>query len=268
MTLTAANPKATIPLPGQYGRIVTDTAGLAEISDLVGGTGAVRWKELFHGMHLPTWPGRGWKCVEYVELLPGSSCGTHLHDGAEEIYYLFGAATMTIDGATVEVSAGDLVTAPIGTVHGISVPGSAPRPVPFLVAEVFPRGGLPRPYAHIPVPANLRYVGAGCYRGYEGDDLRIAQVDLSRDFTGPWHAFTLIEFPPGDDDRIAYHVPAGISEILFVSAGQASITVGPVAVKGGFGRAIAPALGDDITIANASADTSLQVISVELRNQR
>ena len=268
MTLAAPSPTATIPLPGQYGRIITDTGGLAEISDLVGGTGTVRWKELFHGMHLPTWPGRGWKCVEYVELLPGSSCGTHRHDGAEEIYYMLGAATMTIDGATVEVTAGDLVTAPIGTVHGISVPATAPRSAPFLVAEVFPHGGPPAPYARIPVPASLRHVGPRCYRGYAGDDLRTARVDLSGYFTGPWRAFTLIELPPGDDDHITYHVPDDTSEVLFVAAGEASITVGPVAVKGGFGRAVAPALGDDVTITNARDDTPLQVISVELRSQR
>jgi mannose-6-phosphate isomerase-like protein (cupin superfamily) len=259
MTLQAAL-TARIPPPQAYGTIITSTSHLATARDLCGGTGTAHWMELFHGMHLPA---PGWKCVEFVALDPGGSCGLHLHAAAEEIYFILrGVAVMTVNGEDVKVTAGDLVTAPIGTVHGIAVSAGAPAPMSFLVAEVWPGQGPHQGYRHIALPGLME--DAAGFRGYTGDDLPVAQAHLGAHLTGPWRQVSLIELPPGDEGRLQYHVPPAVSEVLLVAAGQAAITVGDDPVKGSFGLAIGAALGEQLTVANASDDEPLQVLSVEL----
>jgi mannose-6-phosphate isomerase-like protein (cupin superfamily) len=60
-----------------------------------------------------------WGFVNHYLIPSGSSIGYHQHKVMEEVYYIFsGSGRLTIDGATLEVKAGDAVTCPIGSSHG------------------------------------------------------------------------------------------------------------------------------------------------------
>lgn len=257
MTVTAIRNGTWIPPVTEYGVIFNDASGLGEVDHLVGGTGSCRWKTIINGMHLPG----AWNVVEYVVIPPGASCGEHQHTATEEIYYILaGSAEMHINGAPVQVRAGDLITCPIGTTHGIANHGDAD--MHFFVVEVFPGNG-PSPEAErIPVHDRLRY--AVGYRGYYGDDLRVGQVDLARHFTGPWRAFSEIEIPP--EEAIGpYRASGGTAEVLFVAAGEADVTVGSQVRKGGPGLCVGAPLGSALTVRNRSDCQPLRLISTEVR---
>ncbi len=257
MTVTAIRNGTPIPPITEYGVIVNDASGLGEVDHLVGGSGTCRWKTIINGMHLPG----AWNVVEYVVIPPGASCGQHQHRQTEEIYYILtGTAQMHIDGSPVQVHAGDLITCPIGTTHGIANHGE--QDMRFFVVEVFPgQGGSPGA-ERIAVHQRLRYVAG--YRHYDGDDLRVAQVNLTRRFTGPWRAFSEIEIPP--DEAIGpYHPPRGVAEVLFVVEGEAEVTAGPTVRKGGHGLCVGAALGSTLTVRNPSDCQPLRLISTEVR---
>ena len=255
--VTAITNGTRIPPITEYGVIFNDASGLGEIDHLVGGTGTCRWKTVINGMHLP---GQ-WNVIEYVVIPPGASCGQHQHNETEEIYYILtGSAQMHIDGCPVEVRAGDLITCPIGTVHGIANHGD--EEMRFFVAEVFPGRGAPSSAQLISVRGQLRYVAG--YRHCEGDDLRVAQVNLARHFTGPWRSFTEIEIPPGEVIG-PYHPPRGMAEVLFVVDGEANVTADSQVRKGGPGLCVGAALGTTLTVRNGSDCTPLRLISTEVR---
>lgn len=257
MTATAIRNGTPIPPITEYGVIFNDASGLGEVDHLVGGTGTCRWKTVINGMHLPG----AWNVVEYVVIPPGASCGQHRHTRTEEIYYILaGTARMCIDGRPVGVRAGDLITCPIGTVHGIANHGD--EDMRFFVVEVFPGQGAPLPPERIPVHEQLRY--AAGYRRYDGDDLRVAQVNLTRHFTGPWRAFSEIEIPP-EETIGPYQPPRGMAEVLFVVAGEADVTAGTQVRKGGPGLCVGAALGSDLTVRNSSDSQPLRLISTEVR---
>ena len=108
----------------------------------------------------------------------------------------------------------------------------------------------------------LRY--AAGYRRYDGDDLRVAHVNLTRHFTGPWRAFSEIEIPP--EEMIGpYQLPPGVAEVLFVVAGEADVTAGTQVRKGGPGLCVGAALGSDLTVRNRSESQPLRLISTEVR---
>jgi mannose-6-phosphate isomerase-like protein (cupin superfamily) len=241
-----------------YGVITNDTAGLGEIQNLVGGTGTARWKQLINGMHL----AGAWGPVEFVELPPGASCGEHLHAEREEIYYILdGSAVMQVNGQPVEVTAGDLITCPIGTVHGIGVPDDAEQAMRFFVVEIFPHQGPPQAAVRIPVREQLQPRAE--YRGCAGQDLRVAGVDLTRYFTGPWHSFTEIEIP--EDAAIGpYSRDERTVEVLFVIEGEAEITADSQAHKGGPGLCVGSSLGSTLTVRNISGSHPLRLISTEV----
>ncbi|HUY46782.1 MAG TPA: cupin domain-containing protein [Streptosporangiaceae bacterium] len=257
MTATTIANGTRIPPVSEYGVIFNDASGLGEIDHLVGGTGSCRWKTIINGMHLPG----AWNVVEYVVVPPGASCGEHRHADTEEIYYILsGGAEMCIDGSKVSVRAGDLITCPIGTVHGIANHGDCE--MRFFVVEVFPAHGTPAQVQRIPVHEQLRH--AQGYRGYDGDDLRVAQVNLSWHFTGPWRTFSEIEIPP--EEAIGpYQLPRGTAEVLFVVEGEADVTAGSLVRKGGHGLCVGAALGSTLTVRNRSDSRPLRLISTEVR---
>jgi mannose-6-phosphate isomerase-like protein (cupin superfamily) len=257
MTITATRHDTRIPPITDYGVIFNDASGLGEIDHLVGGTGACLWKTIINGMHLPG----AWNVVEYVVIPPGASCGEHQHTETEEIYYILsGAAQMYIDGSPVQVRAGDLITCPIGTTHGIANHGDAD--VRFFVVEVFPGHGSPRTVERIAMHERLRYVAG--YRRCEADDLRIAQINLTRYFTGPWRAFSEMEIPA--EEAVGPYQPApGLAEVLFVVDGEAEVTAGSAVRKGGHGLCVGAALGSTLTIRNTSDREPLRLISTEVR---
>jgi quercetin dioxygenase-like cupin family protein len=249
-----------IPMPGSYGVITADLSGLGEVRNLVGGSGTALWKQLINGMHLPG----PWGCVEYVELRPGASCGRHLHAAREEVYYILdGTARMSVNGDEVAVTPGDLITCPIGTIHGIGVPEDAGQGMSFLVIEMSPGGGPPKaPPYRIPVPASLD----GC-AGYRGggrlQETLLAAIDLGELLTGPWGRFSLIEVPAGDALGPS-RLPPGIAEVLFVADGAAEVTAAGVLASGGRGLTVGTPLGADVGIRNAAPDGPLTVISVQV----
>jgi mannose-6-phosphate isomerase-like protein (cupin superfamily) len=257
MTATAFRNGSRIPPIAEYGDIFNDASGLGEVDHLVGGTGTCRWKTVINGMHLPG----AWNVIEYVVIPPGASCGEHRHTATEEIYYIIsGTAQMHIDGSPLQVGAGELITCPIGTIHGIANNGD--EDMRFFVVEVFPGHGMAPPAERIAVHQQLRYVAG--YRGYDGDDLRVAQVNLSRHFTGPWRTFTEIEIPP--EGAIGPYQPGhGLAEVLFVVDGDAEMAAGPVVRKGGPGLCLGAALGSSLAVRNRSDCQPLRLICTEVR---
>lgn len=249
-----------IPGPASYGLITSGVGVPAVIRNLVGGEGTARWTMLIYGMHLPG----PWGTVEYVELGPGSSCGTHLHDRREEVYYILGgAAVMTVNGRKVDVAAGDLVTCPLGTVHGIGVPDGAAEGMRMLVIEVSPGPSAPpRQPARITVPPLLAPCG-GYRGGGHGQETRAAVVDLARHLTGPWRKFSLIEIPVGDSLG-PYRLPAGTAEVLFVQDGLGEITAAGTRFGASEGIAAGPGLDAEVLIRNISPRRPLLVLSAEV----
>ncbi|MGH3190965.1 MAG: cupin domain-containing protein [Streptosporangiaceae bacterium] len=249
-----------IPAAARYGVITTDISGLGEVRHLVGGTGAARWKQLVNGMHQPG----GWGCVEYVELPPGASCGRHLHATREEIYYILsGTAVMSINGEETPVTAGEMITCPLGTIHGIGVPADAGQMMCFFVVEVLPAAAPPL-CAPVVVAMPQQLQDCQGYRGGgHGQDIRAAVVDLTRYLTGPWRRFTLIEVP-ADDVLGPYQLAGGVTEVLFVVGGSAEIAAGDAAVKGGAGLCAATSLDAGVTVRNLDGGRPLLVISTEV----
>lgn len=264
MKSTAIGRSAGIPPTANYGSIINSGDSFGQVESLVGGTGSCLWTQLVNGMHA-AW---GLRCVEHVKIPPGSSCGTHLHDKAEEIYYILrGTAVMTVNDYEFEVTAGELITCPLGTTHGIRVPPDAAQPMSFLVVEVFPGSAPPlAPPERFRVRDHLR--AAEGYRGCQADGLKVACVDLTRCFTGPWLAFTEIVIPPGDAESPhgelgPYILSSRAAEVLFVADGEAEMTAGSNVLKGGTGACLAAALGAPVTVRNLSQRQDLRVLSVQ-----
>lgn len=261
--MTAAAPVSDpplIPAPARYGPIVANTAEPSVLQNLAGGEGPARIKHILNGGHV----GGGLAIVEFVELPPGSSCGIHLHAEREEIYYICaGAAEMTVNGGKLTVTAGDLVTCPLGTVHGIGVPADAGEPMSFFVAEMKPGSAPPRAaVSRVAMPAELGSC-AGWRGGGHLQDTQVATIDLTGYLTGNWRQFSLIEVPPGDTLGPARLQP-GITEVLFVAGGCAEITVAGTTAQGGPGLTVATGLGAEVALRNTSPRSTLTVISTEV----
>lgn len=266
--LTGVTPAVAGAMPeGEYGPIISRAEGnLSEVHRLVGGTGTALWVHLLNGMHI----AGPWGCVEFVTLPPGSSCGLHRHDEREAFYYVVsGTAAMTINGREVPVAAGDLVTCPIGTVHGIAVPAGAGEQASFLVVEAYPGGraaqGRQRRWARIPM-RDLEPT-EGFWDSGHGGDVSVAQVNLGQpeyDLTGGLSRVTVIEIPEGETLG-PYRYPAGISPVLFTVSGDAEITAGDAAAKGGAGLCVAAGLGGEVTVRNLSESRALVLLSTEMK---
>lgn len=253
-------PQPRIPAAERYGVITGDITGLGTVRDLVGGKGAARWKQVINGMHLP---GGGWGCVEYVELPPGASCGRHLHAEKEEIYYILaGTARMSVNSEELEVTAGDLVTCPLGTTHGIEAPASGGEPVRFFVVEAAPGlSGPVAPVVRVPMPAQLSAC-EGYRGGGHGQDTLVAVADLTLYLTGALQRFSLIEIP-GGGELGPWQVPAGRAEVLFVAGGTAEVTAAGTRAQGGFGLTVGTSLAATVSIRNPDPANPLRVISTE-----
>lgn len=201
----------------QYGFIVNDISGLGKTSAQIGGEGLAYWKMLMNGTHLVG----PWNCVEFVVLTPGSSVGQHIHTRTEEIYYIIsGEPTMTIDGAEYACRPGDVITAPIGTEHGIRNNGK--DDVEFFVVEVFPGKGNSAPVASVNIA-----VGA------------TTRFDLTNRLSGGWQFVERIEVLPGEAVDLA---ASNHAEVLFLLAGSGSISVDdePLVAERGFSLASPP----------------------------
>lgn len=261
MTAGSALRAPRVAPDSQYGPVINNADGLAEITRLCGGSGRAFWKMMAFGSHL----AGGWGTAEYVVLPPGSSCGEHLHAAREEIYYILsGSAVMTVNGEEVPVTAGDLVTAPLGTRHGIAVPPGEPGEMSFFVVEMAP-GTRPALSGAEPerIAAASRLAPATGWRGGgHGQDILVAQVDLTRYLDGPWLRFTVIDIPPGDTLG-PYELHRDANEVLFVADGEAALTVGGTAARGGKGLCAATGTAAAVTVRNLSGDLPLRVISTE-----
>jgi len=237
-----------------YGPITNTTMGLGITRALVGGEGVCQWKMLLYGMHL----GHPWHTVEFVVIPPGASCGEHTHSETEEIYYILsGRATMYLDGTPLEVSAGDLITTPIGSRHAIA--NHADQDMQLFVVEVFPGDGAGGQPTHIELPQNMQEFPS--LRGADGP-IRAATVDLGALLTGGWRAFTMAELPPGGTLG-PYRCHEGV-EVAFVVQGEASMLVGDERVSGAAGLCVAVPRGLVGSITNTSSDKPLTVIWTEV----
>jgi len=237
-----------------YGPITNTTEGLGTTRALVGGEGVCQWKMLFYGMHL----GHPWHTVEFVVIPPGASCGEHTHSDTEEIYYLLsGRATMYLDGTPREVSAGDLITTPIGSRHAIA--NHADQDMQLFVVEVFPGSGAGGQPTHIALQQSMQQFPS--LRGADGP-IQAATVDLGALLTGGWRAFTVAAIPPGGTLG-PYRCDVGV-EVAFVVQGEAAMLVGEERVSGAAGLCVAVPIGLVRSITNTSSDKPLTVIWTEV----
>ncbi len=237
-----------------YGPITNTTEGLGTTRALVGGEGVCQWKMLFYGMHL----GHPWHTVEFVVIPPGASCGEHTHNDTEEIYYLLsGRATMYLDGTPLEVSAGDLITTPIGSKHAIANHGD--QDMHMFVVEVFPGTGAGGQPTRVVLPHRMHEFAS--LRGADGP-IQAAMVDLGALLTGGWRAFTMAEIPPGGTLG-PYWCHEGV-EVAFVVQGEATMLVGEERVSGATGLCVAVPTGLVRSITNTSSDKPLVVIWTEV----
>jgi mannose-6-phosphate isomerase-like protein (cupin superfamily) len=242
----------TLTTASTYGVITNTVDGPATCRNLMGGEGDTWWKQLAYGPHL----GPEWNTVEHVVLRKGVSCGEHDHRDTEEIYaILTGTAVMLIDGRAVTVTAGDLVTAPIGTRHGIV--GTSDEPMAFLVTEVYPRAAAAPTGVRLHVRKAMK-PRAG-YRESAGDILA-AEVDLAPLFTGPWSHFSEIAIEPGTTFTPA--PSPGLTEVVFAAAGHGRIdAAGAVMTGSGWCAGIPP--GTPWSVRNAvNADEPARIITV------
>ena len=83
--------------------------------------------ELFH---LPCGPKPSDRSIpvslSYLEIPPGGSVKAHTHDRFEMYIVMTGRAKMMAGGDICEVGPGNVLIAPIGTVHAIKVIGDRP----------------------------------------------------------------------------------------------------------------------------------------------
>jgi mannose-6-phosphate isomerase-like protein (cupin superfamily) len=224
-----------------YGPIVNDTSGMAYTMSQIGGEGLCRWKMLMNGTHLEG----AWNCVEYVVIEPGASIGTHVHTRTEEIYFIVsGHGEMNVNGTTFPCSAGDLITAPIGTAHGIA--NRSEEEVHFFVVEVFPGEG---PAAQ-PTRLHLPSIAV------DGK----ADVDLTPFFTGDWERFRWLEIPAGGSEELM----TANTEVMYVLEGGATVAVdGMREQRGSAGLAVAIPPGTPRRVANAG-EAPLRLIVTEV----
>jgi mannose-6-phosphate isomerase-like protein (cupin superfamily) len=235
----------------QFGPVVNEISGMGDTHELLGGVGRCRWKQLINGMHL----NGPWNCVEYVVIPPGASCGRHTHLKTEEIYYILsGAAEMEVDGEPIDLSAGDLVTATIGTSHGTV--NHTDEDMAFLVVEVFPGTNTPPSPMKVRVPDRPRVRLPATGEAEAGVE---HSINLETLFAGPWRSFTTIELAPGG--RLQREPLADGDEVLFVARGAARIEFGAAAVEGSRGLCVGVPPGAERAIANRSDSDSLEVLS-------
>jgi mannose-6-phosphate isomerase-like protein (cupin superfamily) len=233
-----------------YGPITNTYEAPGRTANLIGGLGTCLWKQLVNGMHLTG----DWNCIEYLVVPAGASIGEHTHLRTEEIYYIVsGAATMTINGETVEVFAGDLITNPINGRHGIA--NETGEDMEFVVVEVFP-GDDPAGFLPERVPVRTRLEPAAEFPG------ELASLDLAPYFSGDWANFSVARLDPGGtfgpvtrDDR---------DQVFYVVEGQGEIRFGDDAVSGSAGLTVAVPAGLPRTVVNQSSSDALEVISTEV----
>lgn len=74
--------------------------------------------------------------IDFTVMPPGSTIGTHTHQGDEEEYYLIlsGRGRMRCGEETFDVAAGDLIRNPPGGTHGLENTGA--EPIELFVFEV------------------------------------------------------------------------------------------------------------------------------------
>jgi quercetin dioxygenase-like cupin family protein len=262
--MTALAPPAgararAIPSAGQYGNIVTRVGELASVDRMIGGAGVTKWMQLFSPSHLAGgWDGP----IEYLRLEPGASCGHHLHHRREEIYYIVkGDAWMHVNGEELTVTAGDLITCPIGTYHSIGVDDAAQDAMTFLAVEMSPGSGARPVRAPEHVSLNDREAGALGYWNYAADDLALATVDLSQHLTGAWGTLAQVEVPP--QTTIGPHRPRPhTTQLLLTTSGHAEVELEDELYKGGPGLAIGAV--SPITVRNPSGDEPLRFVTLEM----
>jgi mannose-6-phosphate isomerase-like protein (cupin superfamily) len=264
-TIAAAEARDRISTSAEYGNVFAPISDLAQVHGMFGGEGVARWMQLFSPVYL----AGGWDgTIEYVVLDPGVSCGAQLQDRRERIYYILaGSAAMRVNGQDLPVTAGDVITCPIGTRHWIGTPKTADEPVAFLVVEMLPRAaGLPHEFRQIPM--GERVTDALGWWGYPGDDLDIATVNLRQHLTGPWATFTQAEIPPNmlPDTVIGPHQPLrGTAELVLPVSGEAVITVGDEQVKCGPGLpGLAIGAVSPVTVRNPSSSRPLKLITLSV----
>jgi quercetin dioxygenase-like cupin family protein len=248
------------PEADQYGDIVNRVGELASVEHMVGGTGVTRWMQLFSPFHLAGgWDGP----IEYVRLGPGVSCGHHLHDKREEIYYIIeGSAWMHVNGEDLTVTAGDLITCPIGTYHSIGVDDTARDTMSFLVVEMSPGAGSGSALVPEHVSLGERATGTPGSWGHEGDDLVVAAVDLSRHLTGAWGTLAQVEVPP--QTVIGPHNPRRhTAQLLLTTSGQAEVRLAGQWHAGGPGLAIGAV--SPVAVRNPSQEQPLRFFSLAVR---
>ena len=91
-------------------------------TDLFGGTGEVRIADL-----LSPCPLTGFAAILDCTLAPGASVGVHVQqDHDEAVGFTGGQGLVGVDGVPRQVTAGDVVSLPLGATLALSNAGAAP----------------------------------------------------------------------------------------------------------------------------------------------
>lgn len=102
------------------------------LKNVRGGSGEITLHDLATPETLP----KTLRVLAYITLKPGESIGDHRHESEAEVYHCIRGEGLVADGGeTDEITPGDTVVLPAGTMHGLRNTGLSDLEVLAVVAQ-------------------------------------------------------------------------------------------------------------------------------------